>query len=93
MIGRMLHQPERAWVRIPRMDLVSKNPTGGPNCDARHDATDREAHSARKDGVAASIVKDPLIALEAQQSELRARPAWKWTLEMRGRQAITTSSR
>ena len=23
-----------------RMDLASKNPTGGPNCDARHDATD-----------------------------------------------------
>ena len=22
------------------MDLASKNPTGGPNCDARHDATD-----------------------------------------------------
>ena len=48
------------------MDLASKNPTGGPNCDARHDATDREAHSARKDGVAASIVKDPLVALKAQ---------------------------
>jgi hypothetical protein len=24
----------------PRMDLASKNPTDGPNCDARHDATD-----------------------------------------------------
>jgi hypothetical protein len=22
------------------MDLASKNPTGGPNCDAQHDATD-----------------------------------------------------
>ena len=41
LIGRILHQPERAWVRIPpRMDLASKNPPGGPNCDARHDATD-----------------------------------------------------
>jgi hypothetical protein len=28
---------------------------------------------ALKDGVPASIVKDPLIALEAQQTELRAR--------------------
>ena len=28
-----------ARVRMPpRMDLASKNPTGGPNCDARHDA-------------------------------------------------------
>ena len=34
--------PTRARsVRIPpRMDLASKNPPGGPNCDARHDATD-----------------------------------------------------
>jgi hypothetical protein len=30
------------------MDLASKNPTGGPNCDARHDATDiASGHFAR----------------------------------------------
>jgi hypothetical protein len=41
LIGRILHEPERAWVRIPpRKDLVSKNLTGGPDCDARHDAID-----------------------------------------------------
>jgi hypothetical protein len=41
LIGRILHQPERARIRIPsRMDLASKNPLGDPNCNARHDATD-----------------------------------------------------
>jgi hypothetical protein len=41
LIGRILHVSERAWVRVPpRMCLASKNPTGGPNCDAQHDAAD-----------------------------------------------------
>src|SRR6267378_3383504 len=35
----ILHEPARGRVRIPPcMDLASKNPPGGRNCDARHDA-------------------------------------------------------
>jgi hypothetical protein len=37
----MLYQTERVPVRIhPRIDLASKHPSGGPNCEARHDASD-----------------------------------------------------
>jgi hypothetical protein len=41
LIGRILHQPERASVRIPPYgSRVEKTRTAGPSCDARHDATD-----------------------------------------------------
>jgi hypothetical protein len=51
------------------MDLASKNPTGGQNCDARHDATDiltdtspvfrHSSNSRTRTKPASEVTRDP----------------------------------